>query len=181
MSGCLDDRALVLIAVGEAAADDRSHVGACPSCGNRLRELERDLRQIDETLRGTPPRTVTARRPLVPRAWLVVPAAALAGALAVLGVLRPADREAVQVATVPRSAEETSQLTSYATEVSAALFDTGVEANVAPMPLRRRAGRGPVAPAAASDLAAALGDGTPCTARRLFGASCNDYTSALFF
>ena len=181
MKGCLSERALVMLSVGEAEPEERSHLDSCARCAGRRREIVRDLDAIREGLRVLP-----ASQPARVDSWLglrvrhLAPALAAAGLAIVIGGgwwigARPTE--------VARSTARPAMvaLSDYAGEISAALSG-GSGANSVPGIVYAGAST-PSLPriAEAADLQRALGAGSPCTGDRLFGADCNDYTDALFF
>ena len=88
MSGCLRDRALLLLYYGGGISSQRTHLAECEACAARYRQLGRDLEAISQVLREKPPpKTVIHRfRPFTVR-WLPTTAAlALALVLVWLGV-----------------------------------------------------------------------------------------------
>lgn len=86
MSGCLRDRALLLLYYGGGNSSQRTHLTECEACGARYRQVGRDLEAISQVLREKPPpKTVTHRfRPFTVR-WLPI-GAALALALLLVWV-----------------------------------------------------------------------------------------------
>lgn len=177
MSTCLDERDLVMLAVGERDAEAEAHAAVCGRCGERRRRASADLERIRRALEGPPVPGMAAS----PRRWrpvAVVLAPALAAALALIVGLGALQRDDGAVKTVSHGPPAQPAVTSYA-EVSAAVFDAASEPSL-PASSFVRSGE-TVRGVGAADLEVALGAGSPCTARGVLGASCNDYTSALFF
>ena len=88
MSGCLRDRALLLLYYGGGNSSQRTHLTECEACAARYRQVGRDLEAISQVLREKPlPKTVSHRfRPFSIR-WLPAGAAlALALVLVWVGV-----------------------------------------------------------------------------------------------
>lgn len=88
MSGCLRDRALLLLYYGGGNSSQRTHLTECEACAARYRQVARDLETISRVLREKPlPKTVSHRfRPVSVR-WLPAGAAlALALVLVWVGV-----------------------------------------------------------------------------------------------
>ena len=157
MNRCLDEAQVLQAALGESAPGERAHTECCLVCRRRIAEWNHDLGRIREACVAAPPPRAPQSRPMLVPAI----AAAILLAVALATWLRPAS--------VPvRVADDRSSLarSRYALEVSEAVFD--------PRPTPRVS-------AAESALERALGSGSPCTGRRLVGAACNDYTSALYF
>ena len=88
MSGCLRDRALLLLYYGRGNSSQRTHLTECEACAARYRQVGRDLETISQVLREKPlPKTASHRfRPVSVR-WLPAGAAlALALVLVWVGV-----------------------------------------------------------------------------------------------
>lgn len=185
MNRCLDERALVMMAVGEGTDHARAHVASCPSCARRFAETAEDVDSMARVLQAPPPSTgVTChKRAHEKRAhdsagrWFG--ALVAASVLAIVGsqwILASRGswrlREAVQGPTAPPS------LSRYASEVSAALF--GSEPYEADAIFASDQGANdPLT--ATHEVQEALRAASPCTGERFLGAECRDYTSALFF
>ena len=176
MKRCLNERALVLLSVGEGTAAQREHCDGCPTCAARLQALTADLGGIGEVLRGVPPRL--ARQPRRSPSWRLVPALAIATIAAVVGVHRLYERRPLDP--VGRDVVADASVSASAEEVSDALFDTGGERALLAMALPPGGGAR-LTVTEAPEVERALELGTPCTAERFVGADCSDYTSALFF
>jgi len=86
MSGCLRDRALLLLYYGGGISSQRTHLTKCEVCAARYRQLERDLEAISQVLREKPhPATVAHRSHPFTVRWLPI-GAALALALVLVWV-----------------------------------------------------------------------------------------------
>ena len=88
MSGCLRDRALLLLFYGGGNSSQRTHLTECEACAARYRQVGRDLEAISQVLREKPlSKTASHRfRPVSVR-WLPAGAAlALALVLVWVGV-----------------------------------------------------------------------------------------------
>lgn len=55
MTGCLDDRSLVMVRYAEASPAEQEHVRTCLRCAARYQRLSHDLERIGEVLGGRPP------------------------------------------------------------------------------------------------------------------------------
>jgi len=185
MNRCLDDRALLLAAIGEGSTEECAHLASCRSCGSRCAQLKSDLDVLSTALRGVPPRLAPAPSShYTNRFW--VGALAMAATVTVIVALqwlrRPPGTELARVGAAPSAATRSRDVSAYAEEVSAAMFDTAADRrlssgifDVAPRDNGQR-----LTPEAAT-LEDALDAGSPCTGQRFMSGDCNDYVSALFF
>lgn len=180
MNRCLDERTLVMMAVGDGTDHARAHVASCPSCARRFAETAEDVDSMARVLQAPPPSTrVTCHKRIHESAGRWFAALAAASVLAIVGsqwIPAPRGswrlREAVQGPTSPPS------LSRYASEVSAALF--GSEPYEAGAIFASDQGANdPLT--ATHEVQEALRAASPCTGERFLGAECRDYTSALFF
>ena len=129
MSGCLEDRTLLLIHYGEGSAAERTHLGSCLGCAARHQRLVRDLQVIGDALRGAPPAAALSRPRTLP--WRSLAAAAALAALALfVGVEAWMWRESVLWVSPKPSGGETETL-AFLEEVSRTLSSTGDAPGVA--------------------------------------------------
>lgn len=55
MIRCLRDKTLLILLDGEGADKERSHLESCEACGERYRQMRRDLDLIRHALEQEPP------------------------------------------------------------------------------------------------------------------------------
>jgi hypothetical protein len=185
MNRCLEERALLLAAIGEGSAEERAHLSSCRWCGRRSAQMMGDLDVIGNALRGAPPRIASAPSPHHADRWWVAGlamAAAVTLIVALQWLRRPASTELARVSVAPSATARSSDVGAYAEEVSAAMFDTASERrlsseifDVATRDYGRR-----LTPEA-DTLQDALEAVPVCTGARFINDDCNDYVSALFF
>jgi hypothetical protein len=185
MNRCLDDRGLVLAAIGEVSAEERAHLGSCRSCSSRYTRLAGDLDVIGAVLRGAPPRHSPAPSSYQSnRVW--VAALAMAAAVTLIVALqwlrRPADTELARVSGPSSAPTSARDISAYAEEVSAAMFDTAADRRLSSgvFDVATRDNGQRLTPEAAT-LQEALEAGPVCTGGSFINGDCNDYVSALFF
>jgi hypothetical protein len=188
MNRCLDDRALLLAAIGEASAGERAHLASCRSCRSRNAQLKGDLDVIGTALRGVPPRPASApSSDHADRFW--VAALAMAATVTLIVALQwlrgPAATELARVSGAPSvtaRSRDVGAVSAYAEEVSAAMFDTAADRRLSSgiFDVATRDNGQRLTPDAAR-LQEALEAGPVCTGGRFVDGDCNDYVSALFF
>lgn len=89
MRKCLRESALLLLFEGEGTGDERAHLEACETCGDRYRRLVGDLQVVDQVLRGEPPRQPLRRSSrFLHRRWVPAVAALALMLVSVWGVMR---------------------------------------------------------------------------------------------
>lgn len=163
MSGCLRERALIKLHLGDASGRDRAHLGGCAECQARYQRLLADLQAIHQVLKAPPPRLVEARawshpwRALVPAS--VMATAVLAVIVGVLGLRQLRG---------PEAAGPNGTVSSLAADVSAAVFNEAGSDDAVELAFE------------APYLHNALGSGWPCTGDAFLNGECNDQLSALF-
>jgi hypothetical protein len=185
MNRCLDDRVLLLAAIGEAGTEDCTHLASCRPCSSRYAQLKGDLDVLSTALRGVPPRLAPAPSShYTNRFW--VASLAMAATVTVIVALqwlrRPAGTELAGVGAEPAAATRSRDVSAYAEEVSAAMFDTAADRRLSSgiFDVATRDNGQRLTPDAAT-LEDALDAGSPCTGQRFMSGDCNDYVSALFF
>ena len=159
MKRCLDERALVRVSMHEGTGSDHLHLRLCADCSARYDLLLEDLERIVGVLETDPPPSASAarQRTMWQVQWLSAATACL-----VLVVL------ALDVAWVRRSAPvqvaaQTSSVSAFAADLSAALFTT-TDASTEEVE--------------AQYLEAALDAGQPCSQSRFLAGERNDQLSA---
>jgi len=185
MNRCLDDRALLLATIGEASAEERRHLTACRSCSRRHAQLVGDLDVIGTALRGVPPRLAPAPASQHGnRLWMAALAMAAAVTLivAIQWLRRPGGTEIARESEAPSATTRWRDVSSYAEEVSAAMFDTAADRRLSSgiFDVAARDNGQRLTPEV-STLQEALEAGPLCTGGRFIYGDCNDYVSALFF
>jgi hypothetical protein len=184
MNHCLDDRALLLAAIGEADAEERAHLSSCRSCTRRSAEVMSDLDVIGRALREVPPRLTSAPAPHRAGYWWVA-ALATAALVALIAapqwLRRPAPIEVARVSEAPAVAAPSWDVRVYAQEVSAAMFDTAADRRLSSDIFGVAAHDGQGLTSETDALQEALEAGPVCTGARFINDDCNDYVSALFF
>jgi hypothetical protein len=185
MNRCLDDRALVLAAIDECSAETRVHLGSCRSCSSRYAQLTGDLDEIGAALRGAPPRLTPAPSSHdTDRFWVaaLTMAATVTLIVALQWLRRPAGTELARVSGASSATTRARDVSTYAEEVSAAMFDTAADRRLSSgiFDVATRDNGQRLTPEA-DTLQEALEAGPVCTGGRFIDGDCNDYVSALFF
>jgi len=112
MSRCLSERTLVRLIAGNGRENQRAHLAACDRCDARYRAIGRDLDRVtDVLLHSEPPRQSPS---LLPRYWVPVTAAAVAGIALLVWV-----EITVWRAVTPAPSEE---VTAFLSDISATMF-----------------------------------------------------------
>ena len=183
MNRCLEERALLLAAIGEGRAEESAHLASCRSCSGRYAQMVGDLDVIGNALRGAPTRLASAPSSRHADRWWVA-GLAMAATVTLIVALhwlrRPASTE---LARVSAAASATARdVSTDAEEVSAAMFDTASERRLSSeiFDVATRDYGQRLTPEAAT-LQEALEAGPVCTGGRFIDGDCNDYVSALFF
>jgi hypothetical protein len=188
MNRCLDDRVLLLAAIGEASTEDCTHLASCRSCSSRYAQLQGDLDVLNTALRGVPPRLASVPSSHYSDRFWVVPVA-MAAIVTVIVALqwlrRPAGTELAGVSEAPSAtvlSRDVGAISAYAAEVSAAMFDTAADRRLSSgiFDVATRDNGQRLTPDVAP-LEEALEAGPVCTGGRFIDGDCNDYVSALFF
>jgi hypothetical protein len=160
MNRCLKERALLRVSMHEGTAAEQAHLRFCADCAEHYDLLLEDLEAIARALETPPPRVFHIRN-VSPRRgqWM-----AAAIAVAVLAVLI-LDIAWLQRSSPVQVAAHTSSASSFAADLSAALFPTTDTSGMLQLA------------AEAPYLEAALEIGQPCTQDRFFTGECNDQLS----
>jgi hypothetical protein len=188
MIRCLDDRVLLLAAIGEGSTEQCAHLASCRSCSSRYAELEGDLDVLHTALRGVPPRLTRAPSShYSDRLWMasLAVAAIVTLIVALQWLRRTAGTELARVGAAPSAtihSRDAAALSAYAEEVSAAMFDTATDRRLSSgiFDVATRDSGQKLTPDVAT-LQEALEAGPVCTGGRFIDGECNDYVSALFF
>ena len=185
MNRCLEERALLLAAIGEGSAEQRAHLASCRTCSGRYAQMVGDLDVIGNALRGAPTRLASAPSSHHADRWWVAGlamAATVTLIVALQWLRRPASTELARVSAAPSATARSRDVSADAEEVSAAMFDTASERRLSSeiFDVATRDNGQRLTPEAAT-LQEALDAGPVCTGGRFIDGDCNDYVSALFF